>query len=77
MNTLETFRTKEVYGMNVIIDRDECISCGVCESMCPEVFRMADDGLSEVHQQPTPDLEAATREAAESCPVSIIHVEED
>ncbi len=63
--------------MNVSIDRDECISCGVCESMCPEVFRMTDDGLSEVYQQPPPDQEAAAQEAAESCPVNIIHVEEN
>ena len=47
--------------MKVFIDRSGCISCGLCAETCPEVFHMADDGLAE---------------AADSCPVSVIHIEE-
>ena len=32
------------------LDRDGCISCGLCAETCPEVFRMADDGIAEVWQ---------------------------
>ena len=32
------------------IDRDGCISCGMCVEICPEVFHMGDDGLADVHQ---------------------------
>lgn len=60
--------------MQVNIDRDGCISCGLCEGTCPEVFRIADDGLAEVYHQPdTEDQEAAAQDAAGGCPVSVIH----
>lgn len=28
-----------------------CISCGLCASVCPEVFRMNDENVSEVYHQ--------------------------
>lgn len=62
--------------MKVTINRDGCIGCGVCEGACPEVFRMANDGLAEVYGEVTPELEDAVREAADGCPVSVIEVEE-
>ena len=62
--------------MKAVIDRSGCISCGVCESTCPEVFAMADDGLAEVIKDPVPEeFEESAKEAAESCPVSVISVE--
>ena len=33
--------------MKAEIDRDGCISCGLCASICSGVFRMGDDGLSD------------------------------
>jgi len=27
-------------GRKVIIDEDECIGCGSCEDICPEVFKL-------------------------------------
>ena len=38
--------------MHITIERDGCISCGLCEGTCPSVFRIAEDGLAEVHHQP-------------------------
>lgn len=62
--------------MKATIDRDGCIGCGVCADTCPAVFRMADDGLAEVHTDPIPaSSEDAALEARESCPVSVITVE--
>ena len=55
--------------MKVWIDRDGCISCGLCATTCPEAFRMADDGLAEVYGDVTADTEAGAREAADGCPV--------
>lgn len=63
--------------LNVSIEREDCISCGLCISVCPEVFRFSEeDGLSEVYHQPDASQEACAKEAAEGCPVSIIYIEE-
>jgi len=62
--------------MKASIDRSGCIGCGLCPSVCPEVFRMADDGLAETIVEEVPSgVEGSAQEAAESCPVSVIIVE--
>lgn len=55
--------------------KDGCISCGLCEGVCPDVFKLGDDGLSHVVGEVTAANEGAVREAAESCPVQVIVVE--
>ena len=56
--------------MHITIERDGCISCGLCEGTCPSVFRIAEDGLAEVHHQPeTAEEQAGAQEAAGGCPV--------
>lgn len=59
--------------MEVIIHQDQCIGCGLCESICPEVFRLNDDSLAEVHQQPDA-MTDSLQDAVDSCPVSCIEV---
>lgn len=62
--------------MKASINRDGCISCGLCESTCPQVFHMADDGLAEVYVDSIPEsAENAATEAQDNCPVSVITVE--
>ena len=62
--------------MKAYLDRDGCISCGLCPDVCPEVFRMADDELAEVYQEEVPEeAEDKAIEAQEGCPVSVITVE--
>ena len=62
--------------MKASIDRDGCISCGLCASTCPEVFRMADDGRAEVIVDEVPEAAAsAAQDAADNCPVEVIRVE--
>ena len=34
--------------MHVSIERSGCISCGLCASTCPEVFRIGDDGTADL-----------------------------
>lgn len=53
-----------------------CISCGLCESVCPEVFILNDDDISEVIADPEKEDEDNVREAARDCPVSVIIIEE-
>ncbi|MBN2755247.1 MAG: ferredoxin [Candidatus Goldbacteria bacterium] len=52
---------------------DQCTSCGICEGMAPDNFKLKDDGsYAYVSAQPTADQEAACKEAMESCPSSAI-----
>ncbi len=61
--------------MKAVIDRDGCISCELCVDTCPEVFRMAEDGLAEVYVDEIPkEAEDAANEAAEGCPVAVITI---
>lgn len=62
--------------MKAIIDRSGCISCGLCVDTCPEVFRMGDDGLAEVYAEVSDALEDSAAEARDSCPVSVISLED-
>jgi len=57
---------------SVTID-DGCTACALCEQICPEVFEMGD--VAKVKSGA--DLNAnedKVREAADSCPVSVIKV---
>ena len=58
------------------INADECISCGACVAACPEVFRFNDDGVAEAYADVAPEYESAATEARDSCPVSVIDIEE-
>ncbi len=62
--------------MKAILDRSGCISCGLCVQTCPDVFRMADDGVAEVHQEDVPkELEEDAVASRDGCPVSVISLE--
>ncbi|MHC1770723.1 MAG: ferredoxin [Flexilinea sp.] len=62
--------------MKAKVDQSTCIGCGLCTEICPEVFRMGDNGLAEAYQDYSSDLSKSVNEAVESCPVSAISVEE-
>ncbi len=62
--------------MKVRINQDDCIGCGLCAETCPEVFCLNDDNIAEVCGEVEADLEAAVTQAAEECPVEVIHTEE-
>lgn len=58
------------------VDKETCIGCGLCPSMCPEVFEMQDDGLAGVIVDKVPqDVEDSTKEAEASCPVNAISID--
>lgn len=59
------------------VDKDTCIACGLCPSICPECFDMQDDGKAGAIVEEVPDgAEDSAKEAEESCPVNAIEVEE-
>ena len=58
--------------MAKITVNESCIGCGTCAGAAPDVFEMNDEGLSSVIGD---DVDSA-KEAAESCPVEAIEVED-
>jgi ferredoxin len=70
--------------MKVAIDREGCISCGNCESVCPEVFKLLveSDGKSSIVKkyrkedlekgEVGDDLKTCVENARDSCPVQVI-----
>ncbi len=57
----------------VYIDEDECIACGVCQDICPEVFKLDDDQMVAKVLKPQGGPEDLIQEAIDSCPVTCIH----
>ena len=68
--------------MKISIDKDKCIKCGLCASICPEIFILREDGIEincddnligkENGKKLTDDLEMAEA----SCPVKALTIEE-
>lgn len=59
----------------VTLDKDLCISCGVCNAICPEVFDWDDDGKMKPLVDEVPaEFEGAVQEAADACPTGAISV---
>jgi ferredoxin len=52
---------------------DECIACGTCEEICPEVFTVNETlGFAQV-MNPAGATTDKIQEAIEACPVQCIH----
>ncbi len=61
--------------MKAVVDRDLCIGCRLCEDMCPEVFRIGEDGLAYViEENPEPETYSDIEACVELCPVAAISV---
>ncbi len=59
--------------LKVTVDETLCVGCGLCEQLCPEVFKIDSDAIakvkaSECSQHNLPEI-------ADQCPVSAIKVE--
>jgi len=68
--------------MKITINREECIGCGACEAICPEIFQLAEDGKSAItekyrkshlgHGEVGEEHVQCVENAKESCPVEVI-----
>lgn len=69
-------------------DRINCIGCGACATIAPKFWEMADDGKSDIKNGKTKEngwqeIKITQEdydinlEAAESCPVEVIHLIDD
>jgi ferredoxin len=74
----ENYDTAEEIPMSktVVIDTEECIGCGSCVEICPEVFQL-DEGEEKAKViKPEGGPADLIQEAIDTCPVSCIHWEE-
>ena len=62
----------EVMSREVYVDKSECTSCGQCADDLPEVFRLDDDDIAEVHN-PEGASEEEIQEEIDACPGECIH----
>ena len=59
----------------VFIDEDECIGCGSCEEICPEVFRLNKKTEKSEVIKPEGGPEDLIEKAMVECPMSCIYWE--
>jgi len=76
----EGFKNVRLKTMNkkIIIDKKKCINCGLCTSICEEVFKMGKEGAETVSgYEKIEGVEGKIQEAIDSCPVAAISFEEN
>lgn len=71
-------------SVKITHDRNICIGCGACTAVCPDFWEMSDDSKSNLKgakgngssfMLELPDKKC-NMNAAQSCPVNCIHIEE-
>ena len=59
--------------MKAYVDQELCISCGLCVSVCEEVFHWNDDDKAEaIDEEVAAELEDSVQEAIDGCPTEAI-----
>jgi ferredoxin len=72
---LITFIYGKKMGKKVCIDEIECIGCGSCEEICPEVFKLNKETEKSMVIKPEGGPEDLIEEAMGECPMSCIYWE--
>lgn len=59
--------------VEVQVDQDLCIACGLCVNNCPSVFDWNKDEKADAFKNPVPqETEDCCREAIDGCPTQAI-----
>lgn len=66
---------RNVVKQKLVVDQDKCIGCGTCVALCPNVFRLNDEGKAEVIEGGK-DTDENIKNAIESCAVDAIKLAE-
>ena len=54
-----------------------CTLCGMCEEECPEVFELGEESAEVMEDAEFGDNDDGIMNAVETCPVQVIHFEEE
>ena len=61
--------------LKVDIAKGACCAYGVCNEICPEIYKLDEIGFVYVEDEMIPkELEAQAREGAMACPASVINL---
>jgi ferredoxin len=87
VNTLNILYVMKCFGgteTKISINRENCLGCGACQILCPEVFKLYYDGKSSVVEKYRKEklgegivgkaLASCVETAKISCPAEIISV---
>lgn len=69
---VRNFIYQEGLEMRAVVDKDTCISCGLCVSTEPEVFEFDDDGKAVAVSDTTEENKDMVQQCIDSCPVDAI-----
>jgi ferredoxin len=58
--------------VKIKVNKELCIGCGACESICPETFGLK-DGKAYAKKSEVKKI-TCEKEASDSCPVSAINI---
>jgi ferredoxin len=53
--------------MRIVVDRELCTGQGMCESIAPDFFQVAEDGQAEIRVAVVPDGRLSEAELAVTC----------
>jgi len=62
--------------MKAEVDKNKCIGCGTCVSLCPEYFELK-NGIARVKKNAQECKNCNLREVADSCPTQAITISEN
>ena len=67
---------KECIPMKAYVNQKACIRCGLCPTLCPEVFSLPDDGspAQAITDDVPQEHQIAAQNAADSCPTEAISI---
>lgn len=61
--------------LKIVINKPACCGYGVCAEICPEIFKLDENGIVYVDDEIVPaGLEDQAREGADACPQSALSV---
>lgn len=62
--------------LRVYADRSACCGYGLCNTICPEVYKIDDGGMVYLESNVVPEgCEEMAVEGAEACPADVLRVE--
>ena len=60
--------------MKVVVSKETCIGCGLCESSCPDVFEMQDNVAVPKTNEVLEKQQECAEKMVKECPVNAIEI---